>query len=244
MDGLDRRLEEIAREMGADFFGVADLVPLREEIRRQGGDEVASYPRAVSFGIRLLDSIVDRLPERLEEPAVSVNYLNHCYDTVNTRLDLIASRLGGVLQQEGHRVLPLPSSERHDSVRICAQFSHKLAARQAGMGWIGKSCLLVTPEAGPRVRWNSVLTDAPLIPTGSPMEEKCGKCSECVETCPPGAFTGRAFIEGEPREARYDARKCERYFQSMNAAKGRAACGLCLYACPFGRSARRGRPAP
>jgi epoxyqueuosine reductase QueG len=76
------------------------------------------------------------------------------------------------------------------------------------------------------------------------MEEKCGKCSECVETCPPGAFTGRAFIEGEPREARYDARKCERYFQSMNAAKGRAACGLCLYACPFGRSARRGRPAP
>jgi epoxyqueuosine reductase len=235
-DDLDRRLERIARELGADFFGVADLEPVHEEVLRQGGEHIATWPRALSLGIRLFDSIVDRLPERLEDPTVSVNYLNQCYDTINARLDQIASRLGSALQDEGYRAVPLPAAERYDNERICAQLSHKLAARHAGMGWIGKNCLLVTPEFGPRVRWNSVLTDAPLTPTGPALEERCGRCNECVEICPPHAFTGRPFSEDEPREARYDARKCERYFEAMDAAKGRAACGLCLYVCPFGRS--------
>ncbi len=238
MKELRDRLEAMACSLGADFFGVADLGPVREEILRQGGEQVASYPLAITFGIRLFDDIVDRLPDRLYDRTVSVNYLNQCYDTVNSRLDVTASRLAGLLQAAGHRALPLPSSERYDSERLCAQLSHKLAARQAGLGWIGKSCLLVTPEAGPRVRWNSVLTDARLEPTGRPIEDRCGSCTECVDMCPQNAFTGRSFIEAEPREARYDARKCERYFESLDAARGRTACGLCLYACPFGRRDR------
>ncbi len=36
----------------------------------------------------------------------------------------------------------------------------------AGLGRIGKSCLLITPEAGPRVHWATVLTDAPMQVTG------------------------------------------------------------------------------
>jgi len=45
--------------------------------------------------------------------------------------------------------------------------------------------------------------------------EGCGDCVECVEVCPVKAFTGRPFREQEPREARYDAGKCERYFARM-----------------------------
>jgi hypothetical protein len=151
---LDYDLERLARDLGADFYGVADLTTVRDEVLRQGGEEPASYPRAISIGIRLFDEIVDGLPRREEDRAVSINYLHHCYDVVNERLDRMASRLASVLQGKGHRVLPLPSSERFDSERICAQFSHKLAARTAGLGWIGRSCLLITPEAGPRARWN------------------------------------------------------------------------------------------
>ncbi|MHB8896629.1 MAG: 4Fe-4S double cluster binding domain-containing protein [Candidatus Geothermincolia bacterium] len=234
---LDMRLQYLAQELGADFYGVADLAGAHDEILRQGGEDVASYPRAISFGITLFDSIVDELPRRREERAVTVNYLHHCYDVINARLDYIASRLGGLLQGAGYRTLPLPSSERFDSVRICAQFSHKLAASQAGLGWIGKSCLLVTPEAGPRVRWNSVLTFAPLEPTGTPMEQRCGECNECVEICPQHAFIGRRFSEDEPREARYDAAACERYFTEADESEGRVACGMCIYICPWGRKA-------
>lgn len=233
--GLDERIRSLVDELGVDFYGVADLGPARGEILRQGGEETAAYPRAVSIGIALFDSIVDGLPRRLEDRLVSVNYFHHCYDVINARLDFIASRLAGELTRENHRSLPLPSKERFDDERICAQFSHKLAAHLAGLGWIGKSCLLVTPEVGPRVRWNTVLTHAPLQPTGEPMEERCADCNDCVEICPQRAFTGKAFRAEEPREARYDARKCERYFQSMAESAGRrVACGLCIYACPFG----------
>ena len=42
--------------------------------------------------------------------------------------------------------------------------SHKLVAHLAGLGRIGRSCLLLTPGAGPRVRLATVLTNAPLDP--------------------------------------------------------------------------------
>jgi hypothetical protein len=47
MNLLDERLDEFTRELGADFFGVADISPAEDFIREQGGDEVASYPKAI-----------------------------------------------------------------------------------------------------------------------------------------------------------------------------------------------------
>lgn len=110
-----------------------------------------------------------------------MNYKLHAYDVINQRLDITSSIISSFIQNKGYRVLPIPAAERVDDESICASFSHKLGARLAGLGWIGKSCLLVTPEHGPRVRWTSILTDAPLKPTGSPLEEKCGECTECVD---------------------------------------------------------------
>ncbi len=233
--GNDNRIRDLASMWGADFFGVADLSLARDAILAQGGPALAHYPRAVSIGIALLHAMVDQLPARAER-AVAVGYRHHCYDLVNYRLDLIASRLSNVLQRKGYRALPVPASKQVDDERLCAVFSHKMGAHLAGLGWIGKSCLLVTPEMGPRVRWASVLTDAPLTPTGQPMEERCDTCAECVVICPVKAFTGQPFRENEPREARYDAGKCDRYFAQMKKKDAElAVCGLCLYICPYGR---------
>jgi epoxyqueuosine reductase QueG len=233
-------LKERAEALGVDFFGVADLAPAYEAILEQGGPEIAAYPRAISVGITLMHPIVDLLPRRAER-AVAVEYRSHAYDVVNARLDFVTSRLGSALQRAGFRALPIPASKRVDDERLCASFSHKLAAHLAGLGWIGKSCLLITPESGPRVRWATVLTDAPVDPTGKAMKERCGECTECVDICPVQAFTGRAFRKGEPREARYDAAKCDQYFASLRAQDPETAvCGLCLYVCPYGKSIARG----
>lgn len=229
------RIKELAESWGADFFGAADLGPAHDAILAQGGPAVAEYPRSVSIGIGLFHAIVNQLPRRAER-AVAISYRHHCYDMINLRLDFIASQLSSVLQREGYRALPVPASRRVDPERICAVFSHKLAAHLAGLGWIGKSCLLVTPEVGPRVRWATVLTDAPLHVTGQPMDERCGDCRQCVDICPVRAFTGRPFREDEPREARYDASRCDRYFSGMREKDAETAvCGLCLYVCPYGR---------
>ena len=231
---LDERLDEFARELGADFFGVADITPAEEFIKNQGGDLVSGYPRAVSLGIILLNTIVDQLPQRFER-SVAVNYRHHVYDIINLRLDLISSRISSLIQNEGYNALPIPASERYDDNELCAVFSHKLAANMAGLGWIGKNCLLITPEFGPRVRWSTILTDAPLKPTGEPLENGCEECTECVDTCPVSAFTGENFRAYENREVRYDARKCEKYFKVMEDAGKIPVCGLCIYNCPKGK---------
>lgn len=231
---LNDRIKNLAETWGADFFGVADLSHARDAILAQGGPVVSQYPRAVSLGITLFHAIVDQLPNRADR-AVAIDYRHHCYDIINRRLDRVASRLSSVLQRGGYGVLPVPAARRVDDEKICASFSHKMGAHLAGLGWIGKNCLLVTPEAGPRVRWTTVLTDAPLVTTGEPMEERCGDCEACIAICPVKAFTAEPFRENEPREARFDAAKCNRYFEQMREKDAElAVCGQCLYVCPHG----------
>ena len=236
---LDNRIRILAKSLGADYCGVADLAPARGFIEWQGGKDVAEYPRAVVMGIVLLDSLVDLLPDRETAPN-AMQYKHHAYDVVNSALDQVAMQVANTIQRAGFRAFPVPASKRASDGKIAAVFSHKLAAHMAGLGWIGRNCLLVTPDHGPRVRWVTVLTDAPLTPTGTPMEPRCGKCTACVDACPIHAFTGRLFAENEPREARYDAAACDRYFREMESAGKPAVCGMCLYICPNGRRGHAG----
>jgi len=97
---------------------------------------------------------------------------------------------------------------------------------------------LITPEYGPRVRFATILTDAPLD-AGSPVDERCGDCRECVDTCPVGAFTGVEFDPSQPREARFNARLCRDYGTKREERLGEGLCGLCVYVCPYGRSGAR-----
>ena len=232
--GIYSRISALVNSSNCDFRGVADLAVAQDFIREQGGDVVAGFPKAISIGIALPRAIVDQLPNRADQ-AVAINYRSHAYEIVNQRLNLVASQVASLLQQEGYRVLPIPAAASVKDERLCAVFSHKLAAHLAGLGWIGKSCLLITPQVGPRARWISVLTDAPLTVTGSPLEERCGDCTECVDICPAHAFTGRHFQEDEERNMRFDAAKCDAHQDFKKHESGLRVCGLCLYVCPHGR---------
>jgi epoxyqueuosine reductase len=235
---LDADLRTLVLSLDADYFGVADLSSSHAFILAQGGERVARYPRAVTIGMVLQDSLVNLLPE--EDPAAAILYRHSSYDVVNLALDQIALRVANELQRAGYSAFPVPASKRTSDENICGIFSQKLAAHLAGLGWIGKSCLLITTDHGPRVRWVTVLTNAPLRPTGSPMEQQCGKCTACVDICPQHAFTGRVFCEDEPREARYDAAACDRYFKELEKSRGVGVCGLCLYICPHGKKSGSG----
>jgi epoxyqueuosine reductase QueG len=230
---LERRLREEALRLGADYFGVADLSSARELVLELGGQMVAQFPRAVSIGVVMPFAIVDQLPRHTDK-AVALAYRSHSYEILNRRLDDIASRLSSILQREGYRVFPVRASQVVNEERLYGLFSHKLAAHLAGLGWVGKSCLLVTPEVGPRVRWATVLTDAPLT-VGQPMAVHCGECRECVDACPAHAFTGRDFRPDEPREARFDVFKCNEYQSLRKDEVSVRACGMCVYVCPYGR---------
>jgi epoxyqueuosine reductase QueG len=69
-----------------------------------------------------------------------------------------------------------------------------LAAR-AGLGWIGKNGLLISPDHGTRTGIGTVLTDA-VLEHDRPLERACpDDCFLCVESCPAGAIDGSGKVD-------------------------------------------------
>jgi epoxyqueuosine reductase QueG len=64
-------------------------------------------------------------------------------------------------------------------------FSHRHAATRAGLGEFGYNNLVLTREFGPRQRFNSIITDAELIPDPLITEPVClrDKCNLCLKAC-------------------------------------------------------------
>jgi len=88
---LDGALRGIVELWGVDSWGVADLERAKGFIVDQGGEALAAYARAVVLGVMLPHAIVDLLAQRVER-SVAVAY-KHQYETVNRRLDLVASQV-------------------------------------------------------------------------------------------------------------------------------------------------------
>jgi len=232
MELIDK-IKAVAEFEDLNYLGVADVTPTQENVVMQGGDSIARFPRAVSIGITLVHVSIDRLSDPANAQ-VARQYRCDCYERINERLDIIAPKISRIIQRAGFSALPIAASQTTNPKHLCSVFSHKMAAHLAGLGWIGKSCLLITPEAGPRVRWATVLTDAPLSPTGKPMPTRCGNCEICVKACPAHAFTGRSFDSTENRQARYDAFACDQYLHKSKTQIGLRVCGLCVKVCPYG----------
>ncbi|MGI6604462.1 MAG: epoxyqueuosine reductase [Firmicutes bacterium] len=223
-------LENKLREWGADLCGVADLTGLVPKPYQE-------LTRGISLAVKLSDVIVDEL---LIGPTLT--YYQH-YETVNQLLDQIAHRLSRELEKRGARALPVPSSQVVDTENLRGLFQHKTAATRAGLGWIGRSALLVTPEFGPRVRLATVITDLPL-PVGEPIvESRCGECHACLDACPGGAVVGEKWALGKAREEIYNARRCLDWkAEHYRHIAGGKVCGVCVRVCPWGKSGRTDVP--
>jgi len=116
-------LERMARELGADLFGVADLTSAQDFVCKQGGEHLRRFSRAISIGIRLLDGLVDEL-YRHEEPGVIYTY-KALYNSVNSRLDHVALLLAKRIQERGHQAYPIPASQTMDYRKHIGAISHK-----------------------------------------------------------------------------------------------------------------------
>ena len=231
---LQNKLEKEALAMGAAYFGVANLSLTQQgPVTPYERKFVLKYPTAVSIGVPLDTSLVDRIGDQ-NDPLALRDYYSHVYHQISPFIDEITDHIHSSLTDEKYSNWPVPATETLDTEKQYSLFSHKMVAHLAGLGWIGKSCLLITPDRGPRVRWGTVLTNAPLE-AGQPIEPRCGKCTECVEACPARAFTGRDFILSEDREMRMSALKCLDFLLERRQNIGVSACGQCVYICPWGK---------
>ncbi len=229
-----RELSSLANQLGADLFGVADLRSVRDYVIQQARESLGEFSHAVVVGMRLSNTVVDQL-DSLAPVNYSV-YGYHVYKTVSPAVDHIALRLAREMETKGSKALPIPTSQYRKPGERIALFSHKLAGYLAGLGWIGKNCLLITSKFGPRVRLASILTDCELE-SGTPLQGECGNCGECIEACPVGALKGVEFCESEGVEKRINVNACGTYRDGKDAGARRGAhvCALCLARCPKGK---------
>jgi epoxyqueuosine reductase QueG len=229
---LSQRLKAAAREVGADLVGIADLAHFKDKgwvvIPR---DLLGPYTSAVSVAVQLDDAIIDVIKD-----VPTPDYAQH-YREVNTRLDGITARVVAWVEGHGFKATAIPASYVADEGNLLGAISHKAIARMAGIGWQGKSLLIVSPQYGPRIRLATVIADMPLV-ADKPMRNRCGTCNECSKACPVAA------IKNVPTDSRYESREealnLERCAKRTLEVKempgiGVRACGVCVRACPFGR---------
>jgi epoxyqueuosine reductase len=228
-EDFTRELASLAKELGADLFATADLRLVREFMIHQGGERLAAFTHGIAIGIGLSYTVVDQIAPEL--PADHSVYGHHLYRVVSPAVDSITWQLARRIHEWGYSALPIPASQYRAPGERSAIFSHKLAGHLAGLGWIGRNCLLITPQFGPRVRLASVLTNCPLEP-GHRIHDRCGDCRECVDACPVHALTGVEFRDDEGREARLRAEVCGAYRDEMGQLRSGHVCGLCLAVCP------------
>ncbi|MFW6125556.1 MAG: 4Fe-4S double cluster binding domain-containing protein [Chloroflexota bacterium] len=235
MTGGDRYTEELKSTiigLGASLIGVADAQPL-SEMEVYPSNLLDPFHRAVSIGLALPRGLFDQIVDRPTPTYCAA------YRTANRFLDQIALRTANVLESAGYSSLPVPASQIIDRENHCGAISHKAVGRMAGLGWQGKSLLLINPEFGPRFRLATVLTDAPLA-ADSPLANGCGDCTNCRDACPARAIKGVATRDHYgSREEAVDLQRCVDQLMEFMRLPGitETVCGICIRVCPYSQYA-------
>ena len=218
-------LKEYLIKKGATLIGYANLSDLPDDVRNH-------YDFGIAIGVALNPAVIKTIkngPNLLYERE---------YIRVNQLLDSLGKSAVDYVQKKGYQAQAISSTistDLNDLVDLSTLLPHKTVATRAGLGWIGKSALLITREYGSAIRLTTVLTDMKLV-TGEPVEiSYCGKCQNCVQVCPGQAILGKEWHKGLKRDQIYDAFKCRDAIIKMIGPLRitHFICGQCIAACPW-----------
>jgi epoxyqueuosine reductase len=252
---LKQRLLSFAREIGFDSCRIADCgsAPHADQFRNwldEGGHGEMSYmergeekrcdPQKVLPGARsivvLALNYFQGNPQTGDTHAAAGTIARYAWgddyhDLIAKKLDRIDEFLRAFGGQQKYYVDTGPVLERDH-------------AAQAGIGWHGKSTMLIDERLGTWFFLAEVLTTLEL-PADEPVPDRCGTCERCIKACPTGAITA---------PHRLDARRCISYLTielkgsiplDLRPLIGNRifGCDDCLEACPWNRFAQVSREA-
>lgn len=238
------------KDNGANLVGISSVDRFDGAPRGHRPQDLVKDARAViTFGVALLDEALYWESHLADSELVSEEhrkdllqnyvYTQVAYDMVNDLLERLALRTANDLQSRGYRSMFFPSSYGRGAWEFIEKripsrwglFSQRHAAVNAGLGEFGLNNLVVTPDHGPRIRFNSVITVADLKPTPIIDDKICLglDCSLCLDNCP-GGLSLREDIDPEGiwhnTPSKTDIDKCRAL------SREHFCLGRCMKVCP------------
>jgi epoxyqueuosine reductase QueG len=204
MTTLTQRIKEIAMVNNLDYFGVAPAESLRNEPEEERPEHLLPGARSViSLGIKLGLGVqwANKLAHTDQERHHAIySYLWHGFGLLSLHyIDRTSILITRLLEKEGYLAVPVMSASTFDVRGSLMHFSNFHAAVAAGQGELGWGNLVMTPDAGPRVRFGSVITNVELevnpLYSGPRLcdPSKCKKSGNgmpvCANVCPTKAIS-------------------------------------------------------
>lgn len=250
---ITEQIKKAAKFYGASLVGITDInhkwlyktgfvrpvniseAESKEGVRRgEVDDSILEKPiklpeginKAVVMAVEMEKNAISTAPAQPAAAAASIAY---------SKMAFIISCLGEFIRNLGYRAIQCGND---------TALSIPLAI-DAGLGTMGRSGLLITPEFGSRVRICKVFTDMPLvsdrpnIPFIIETNQVCKDCIKCAEACETHAISMErepnfipTSISNNPGVKKFyvDVEKCFEFWIENSSD-----CGNCISACPYSK---------
>ena len=196
MDEFTAKLRDFAKEKRVDLLGIAPM-------ERFEGVSAEHHPLSIAPDAKSVLVVGKRIPRGAlrgrEEGTQFDLYAMYGRTWLEDRMLAITTiAVATFLEEYGWEASPLqdlPPQAPASGVAVKPGapapnviVDVKDAAVRVGLGEIGYCGELLTPQFGPRQRFQLILTDAVLEPDPICETPVCDQCKQCVKTCPLGAF--------------------------------------------------------
>jgi epoxyqueuosine reductase len=200
---ITEEIKKLAFSNSLDYVGVAPASSLEDEPEgSRPSDFLPDAQTIISLGIRLSLGVqfANRLAHSRRDMRHAIySYLWHGFGLPSLHyLDRTAILIIRFLERQGYIAVPAMAASSFDIRSSLTEFSNIRAAVAAGLGELGWGELVLTADAGPRARFTSIITNAPLDADKTPGKSKlCDpeKCKElgkgvpvCASVCPTHAI--------------------------------------------------------
>lgn len=241
-------IKRVAHEVGFDICGVANTTLFKEDSLFLEKWIERGYASSLDYLKRNIDCRADatRLVEGAKSVIVcAVAYKNRVSDgyPTNHRTKVASyacttdyhTTIKEMLFELCRRLKEVNPNFSARCFVDSAPIFEKRYAVEAGLGWIGRQSLLVTPEYGSFVLLGEIVMTAECDRYDTPYEGVgCGECRRCVEACPNNAIKERHIDTSRCISCATIERKGE---EQCNLHGWIFGCDECQSVCPYNRKA-------